>query len=481
MKDYKIFQILKSLSGEEFTEFMNFSDSKYYNPKRDYSKLLKEFKYIKSGLIDQKSLTPETFYGKISKSGKHNKQTLRNRFNELTRLAERFLIEKELKSDEELKTFLLLRAYKNKKLHKQFNSEFKIFEEMFSGKTEKSFNISEILKLKVYFLKDSGNFPEMFSTFYRQIDYLISYFLEILFDAAIEFEIERTYKISPSSNIVLDFISNLNADKLVKQLEEKKAPAYLYFILKYYVYKSFSEKNDPSWYKILSSLFYGNLGKINNEQIDIISGYMISFLIFKINSGETGFLKDVFKLYKLKLKYKLTNEMKELRYPSGAFRDYVVVGIRLKQYAWVEYFIDNYFMELPEEIRDVEKNTAYARLYFVKKEFGKAIEYLNDLRTNNYIYILDASRFKLRIYYETLDFEKAFLEIDNTKHYIKNNTKKISLMVRKYSLEFLDFYNKLLKYRLNPQVKDLEYFSNEVKESKSLIGKEWFMSKIGEL
>ena len=321
----------------------------------------------------------------------------------------------------------------------------------------------------------------MFSTFYRQIDYLISYFLEILFDAAIEFEIERTYKINPSSNILLDIISNLNADKLVKLLEEKKAPAYLYFIMKYYVYKSFAEIKDPLFYRKLSTLFYGNLGKINNEQIDTISGYMISYLLFKINNGETGFLKDVFKLYKLKLKYNLTNEMKELRYPSGAFRDYVVVGIRLKQYAWVEKFIEKYSLELPEEIRDVEKNTAYARLYFVKKEFGKAIEYLNNLKTHNYIYILDASRLRLRIYYETLDFEKAFLEIDNIKHYIKNNPKKISLMVRKYSFEFLDFYNKLLKYRLNPQVKDLEYFAKEVKESKTLIGKEWFGTKIAEL
>ena len=110
MKDYKIYQILKSLSVEEYSGFMSFSNSKYYNPKRDYSKLLKEFKHIKSGLIDQKSVSPEMLYGNVSKGGKLNKQTLRNRFNELTKLAERFLIEKELENDEELKTFLLLRS-----------------------------------------------------------------------------------------------------------------------------------------------------------------------------------------------------------------------------------------------------------------------------------------------------------------------------------------------------------------------------------
>lgn len=481
MKDYKIIQLLRSLSEEEYSEFVNFSSNRHFNPKRDYSKILRELKSIQSEKEDFKSLTTEQFYDRFSSDKKLNKQTLRNRFNELTRLAEKYFIEKEIERDEDLKNLLLLRSYKNKKLYNYFSSEIKTIENKLKSNQDKSFTKSEILKLKVYMLKETGNFPEMFRTFYEQIDYLFSYFLEILFDAGIEFEVEKTYKINPSTNILVDFMNNIKTDNLIKSLEDKKIPAYLNPILYYYTYKTFAEINDITWYKKLSKLFYSNLGKINNSTIDSISGYMISYLLIKINNGETSFLKDVFRLHKLKLKYNLTEEFNELRYPANAFRDFVVVGIRLKQYSWVENFIEKYSQQLPEEIRTLEICMAYARMYFVKKEFQKSLDHLNNLKTGNNIYILDASRFKLRIFYETLDFEKAFLEVDNIRHYIKNNSKRISLTVRKYSLEFIDYYNKLLKYRLNPQVKDLEYFSKEVRESKILIGKDWFLEKISEI
>jgi len=95
--------------------------------------------------------------------------------------------------------------------------------------------------------------------------------------------------------------------------------------------------------------------------------------------------------------------------------------------------------------------------------------------------LLDASRIKLRILYETSDFEEAFLEIDRIKHFIRNNTKKIPVSVRNYSKEFLDIYNILLKLKLNPYQKDIGFFSNSVSKSSTLINKDWFVEKIKEL
>jgi hypothetical protein len=103
------------------------------------------------------------------------------------------------------------------------------------------------------------------------------------------------------------------------------------------------------------------------------------------------------------------------------------------------------------------------------------------IKTDLPLYFLDASRIKLRIYYETLNFEEAFPEIDRIKHYIKNNTGKIVLSVREYSKEFLNFYHKLLKLRLSPNKKELDYLSKKVSDSKTLVAKEWFKEKINEM
>jgi hypothetical protein len=199
------------------------------------------------------------------------------------------------------------------------------------------------------------------------------------------------------------------------------------------------------------------------------------------NTGNPHILKEVFKLYDMKLKLGLHSELKAIRYPSTAFRDYVVVGLKLKKYKWVENFIEKYSQELPKEIRDEEMKMAYVRLYLFKKEFDNALQYLNELKTSNYIYLLDASRIKLRIFYEKSYFEEAFLEVDRIKHYIKNNTKKVALSVRKYSKEFNDVYNELLKLRLNPDKEGIDFLFNNIQKTTSLVAKDWFIEKIKEM
>jgi hypothetical protein len=126
-------------------------------------------------------------------------------------------------------------------------------------------------------------------------------------------------------------------------------------------------------------------------------------------------------------------------------------------------------------------NMAYARLFLFKKEYDNALEYLNSIKTSNYIYLLDASRIKLRIYYEKSHFEEGFMELDRIRHYIKNNSKKIALSVRKYSKEFLDMYNSMLKIRLNPDKKEIDFMLKNVQQSSGLVARDWFVEKIREM
>ena len=116
-----------------------------------------------------------------------------------------------------------------------------------------------------------------------------------------------------------------------------------------------------------------------------------------------------------------------------------------------------------------------------KKDYEKSLEILSDKKISNYIYRLDASRIKLRCYYEITDFENAFLEIDRIKHYIKNNTKLIALSVRKYSKQFIDFYNDLLKLKLSPNKVEIDYFLRNTQNAVNLPFKDWFIEKIKEI
>jgi hypothetical protein len=336
--------------------------------------------------------------------------------------------------------------------------------------------------LSAYAYMENQDFGHSFDSYKMSTDYMLTFFIENYFLAMIEYENEKQYGINTDKNIAFDLMNNLKLDNFIKILEERTDNNnYLIVFLYYYLYKSMYNVNDEAVYKKFSDLFFKNLDHLSYERKNEFFGYMISRYFTITNSGKPEFLKEVFKLYNIKLKLGLHSELKEIRYPSTAYRDYIVVGLKLKKYKWVESFIKKYSNELPAVIRNNEMNMAYARLFLFKKEYDNALEYLNSIKTSNYIYLLDASRIKLRIYYEKSHFEEGFMELDRIRHYIKNNSKKIALSVRKYSKEFLDMYNSMLKIRLNPDKKEIDFMLKNVQQSSGLVARDWFVEKIREM
>ncbi len=443
--------------------------------------ILKGINLYSNNINRLKDISNEEFFQKIFPGKKYSNKTMRNRLTELTVLAKKFIVQKETDTDKVLNNMLLLKGLRKRKLFNIFRSEYEKVNEIEAENPAKSYNGAEIKMLSAYVYLEMQDFTNIFEDYKKWAEYFITFFLENYFMIMIEFEAEKRYGINSGNNIGFDLINNLKSENFIKALQQRNSKEYTLVYLYYYLYKSTSDINDETIYKKFSDLFFKNLDSLSTDQKNEIFGYMISRYFEKINSGKKEYLKDVFKLYKLKLKLGLYSELKVIRYPSTAYRDYIVVGLRLKKYKWVEEFIKKYSDELPLEVRDIEINMAYTRLYMSKKEFNNALMSLEKLKTNNSLYILDASRIKLRIYYEMMKFEEAILEVDRVKHYIKNNTKRIALSVRKYSKDFLEKYNELLKLRLSPDKKEIDYFMKKVQESSGLVLKEWIMEKVSEM
>lgn len=481
MKIFKVFQIIFSFTKEELSEFEEYVKAPYLCGSRDYSTLLKGIILYRNNINRLKEITNEDFFQKIYPRKIYSNKTLRNRLTELTVLAKKFIVNKETESDKALNNMLLLKGLKKRKLYNIFRSEYEKVNNEEEMTAAKSYNGAEIKMLSAYVYLEMQDYSNIFENYKKWAEYFITFFLENYFMIMIEFESEKRYGINSGNNIGYDLINNLKADNFIKALQQRSDNEYTLTYLYYYLFKSNCDINDEGVYKKFSDLFFKNLNLLSTDQKNDFFGYMISRYFEKINAGSKEFLKDVFKLYNLKLKLGLYSELKAIRYPSTAYRDYIVVGLRLKKYKWVEDFIKKYSDELPSEVRDIEINMAYTRLYMSKMEFDNALMYLDRLETNNSLYLLDASRIRLRIYYEMMKFEEAILEVDRIKHYIKNNTKRIALSVRKYSKDFLDKYNELLKLRLSPDKKEIDYFLKRVQESTGLVLKEWLLEKVNEM
>lgn len=481
MRNFKIFQIISVFSKDELKEFEYFIKSPYLTSSRDYNSILKTI-YTFIGNPDKlKSISNEEFYAEIFPGKKYSNKTLRNRLNEMTVLAKKFIIQKTLEKDKQQNDYMLLKGFKERKLYGLFRNEYTRIEEAIDKRSSKSYISAETKMLSTFVYLENHDYTKTFEGYKKSSDYMLTYFLENYLIMMIEFESEKQYGINTDRNIAYDLINNFKTENFIKTLEERNDDNYLIIFLYYYLYKSIHNLNDEVSYKKYSDLFFGNLNKFSYEQKDTFFGYMISRYFMLSNRGKTDVYEEVFKIYDTKLKLGLHSELKAVRYPSTAFRDYIVVGLKLKKYKWVENFIKNYSQELPQETRDEEMKMAYARLYLFKEEYDYALQYLNEMKTTNYIYLLDASRIKLRVFYEKSYFEEAFLEIDRIKHYIKNNTKKIPLSVRKYSKEFLDVYLSLTKVRLNPDKKEIDFLLKTIQSTSTLVSKDWFTIKVKEM
>ncbi len=481
MKNYKFIQIVKSFTKQEIKEFEDFVRSPYFNKVRDYSSFLKQIKVLFTKGRNLSELSPQEFYSKVFPGKPYSNKTLRNRLNELEKLSEKFLIQQKLEGNINVKKKLLMQSFLERGLGNIFESEFKKIARLYSERLLDSIEISEVYAMNSHHLLQKRKIEEAFSNYKVHTDFELRMLLERLFGIQHEFAIQKQYKMNPVVNIADDIMNNLNAEKLVGILESRNDPVYLKIILNYYIYKSLTNIDDEIYFEKVRQVFLASLSNLENNEKTEIFTMMNNYCINKMNEGKTKYLYTAFELLKIKLEQGLNEELKELRYPSIAFRDYVIFGVKLKEFDWVRDFIIKYENVIPREFREQEVNLAYARLNFYQHEIEKALEFLHKMKSTYYLAVLDSNRMKLMIYYDMPDFEEAFMELDRGKHFIKNNLKKVPRPIRAYSKEFFDKYLALLKLKLSPKRTDIEILAEKIKSSPNIPARDWFLEKILEL
>lgn len=118
--DFKFFLLLDSMKEKEIKEFRKLVSSFFFSGGRNYIQILnKLLKIRKKGL---EKITPQILYKKLYPGSRFSLQTLNNRFSELFKLGEEFMIQKTLRENKPERDRLLLLAYHNDKSKKLFSN-----------------------------------------------------------------------------------------------------------------------------------------------------------------------------------------------------------------------------------------------------------------------------------------------------------------------------------------------------------------------
>lgn len=477
----KLLFFIRSLTESELIEFRKFIISPVYTSGRNYDTLLNEI--IKFNSKESNRLTVQDLYSKLYPGKTFNPQTIKNRFSELLKLGEEFLVYRKIQDSPSEKDKLLLSSYLDRKMYKFLDSKLqKDICELTSAPDDlKKFeNLFSLQELRIRSLGEKKKFDAYFQKFFENTLLSTSIFLNNLFINGIEYKQQEYLNRKYEFNLVLELLKDMNLAKVMKKCHSSDLNILKIVSMNYNLYKAYENINNEDNYFEARKIFHELQDSLSNEYKLELYMIFIYFCTRKQNQGVNKYYNELFKLFNEKLDSGFHGDFSQNIYPLNSFRDYVFVGIEINKLSWVEDFLKKYSEFLPEDIRKNETDIAYAKLFCARKMFQNALDRISAIKPSNFLHYIDVSIIKLNSYYELGEYEDAFTLIDRISHYLRNH-KEIPKAHRASFSGFIKFMQLLLNTVTDPKKKDQAFLFTELSNYKMISKRGWLTEKITEL
>lgn len=476
--NYPKYSAMKKKNSVKFlTIFNSFSETEkkefYFFVKSSLSKTGRDFRAI----IDKLDKGAE---GVIELQNMYNNRTIWNRLSELTRVAEKFLVIKELTEDKQGYSLLLLRQLRKRKLHKTYDSfYYKSEKELMDAPVsyEAFKKLSELTQEKLSYVLAKGSMRDFQAAYKETSNYRIVWFLLDYLSQLTELAQQKFNNLGECNLLAEKLFGTVNFEKLLTEIEKDYAPFYPYIALQYYVLMGMLNIKENKYYVKAKEIFISNTKKFSNEYKTIVYFMLINYCLNVRNLKIMDVDDELFSLYDSKLKEGLYDDLTATNVTLNHFRDYIIIALNLGKYDWVNNFIRKYVPLLPEEYRDNDTKIGYALLHFSKKEYKTALKYVKDVSRNNYLRYMDSSRISVICNYELFEYEKCYSELDSLKHYFIRQ-ENIPVLTKQLVKNFIVLVSLLLHCTDSPEPARMDRIDIEIKKNRPTLALKWIKEKI---
>jgi hypothetical protein len=244
--------------------------------------------------------------------------------------------------------------------------------------------------------------------------------------------------------------------------------------------KLINEDDERHYFK-LKELLSANPDILGSNERRNLYINMLNFCTFKTRvSGVNRFTEEAFKLLKFIIENKIYITEDNTKLDHILYLSTVETGLNVKEFDWVENFINQSREDLSDENKDNTYNLCYALFYFSRKNYGKSLDYLSKVQRMYAFFNLQINTLTLQNYYELNLYDNSFSLIDSYKHYLKENL-EIPAFNRARTKDFLNTVNKLLKIKCHKLKFDPSEFDLSREEFKNILKKRWIIEKINEI
>jgi len=467
MKGSTLFQLFTSLNKRDVRELDKILRSPYFNQRAD---VLRLFNYLCSTEKHSKNKWErENLFSKVYAREEMNLKKLRHLCSFLTNLIRRYFILEEQKDQELEEQMQLCQALRSRNLLQEYEIQWKKLEKRQATAAFQNIE-SHYHKFRFYFEREDFNNNHRQSrkgySFLEKTAFELSahYMAGILRQACMALSQQRFQ----AKDLALPLLP-----EVLKEIEKgtyDQSPAVCIY---YHAFEALKDLANYDAFLALQKLIQSHWEKFPPAEMRDVYLIAINYCIKRLNQGERQFIQVALDLYK----QGLDNEvLLEDGYLSGFdYKNTLRLGLALKEYDWVEKFMEKYTNYLPPKERENIYQYNLAFFYFNKPDYNKAMELLRQVEFNDVFNNLDARRMLLRMYYELGENDALESLLDSFKVYI-HRQKNIGYHRTNY-LNLIRFVQQMLKRNLN-QAEVRKQLRQRIEETAAVAEKEWLLKQL---
>lgn len=465
----KLLEILKTFDVYELNRLEKFIQSPYFNANK---RLIEVFSFLKPRV--HKELSKQKVWTSVYGKGvPYNDQKLRLAFSDILKLTVEYLGYESYKSNEIVKLNTELKVLSERKLEIQYNAKQKQIGKILANSSIRN---SDYFYNNFIYERTKYNLKSLFDHKTEFKKSVLHYFdINRNLDSFYLSEKLKWYCYYLTWSRMQSFQDNIEyIDLILKIIDEMQDQAPIILQIYYKIYETTVDLDNHDAYDKLKKLVLDYSHTFEKAEAKSMYESMINFSIRQINKGKTKYHEEVLNLYVSGITTKILLDKHKNLSPT-AFRNIVVLGLRLQKFDWVKSFIENQIILIDEKFRDNAYKFNIARFHFYKKEYDKVILVTQEVEFNDPLYAHVSKLMLLLSYYETNDDTALYYFADSFNIYVKRQ-KGISDRVRKEYQNLIRLTKKLAKARYDKNL--LLKLKEEVENTKELASRQWFSEKL---
>ncbi len=461
MEKSKLIKTLRKLNKEELASFKTFVDAPYFNKNKKVTALLDLI--CKDYLFEPISIDDEVILNKIHPARSKDPRKLTDLMYKLTLLLEKFLAIAQYERNKfQQKINLMSLAYE-----KDFDALIQGFER----DLRQIYNENPV--------RDSNYFFETFMI-YSQRDYSFRLSGRISDDDSLQIKSDHLDLFYLALKLK-DACEMLNRSRIVSgQYDLKMLNAVIPYLLEHQelynehiaiqvylnMYLMLTDSAHETWFFQLKTIAQNNADLFTQDELRSIYGYIQNYCIRRLNLGDPDFLYHLFDIYKHVYTTGLVfGDNKNIEWD---FKNFVSLGLRLKEFEWTLKMINDFKDKLPEPIRQNAYTYNLANYHYETGDYQKATRLLNSVEFTEIYYNLDSKAMLLKIYYKVEEEESFYSLASSFSIYLKRN-RLISKDNAEVYHNLLRFTKKAFQLKTKPDFKSKADYQSKIAKLKQTI------------